>query len=471
MRSLRARFILSHILPLLVIVPLVGAALVYLIETQVLLETLSGDLTRQAVLVAEITSENAFVWYDPDAARAFLEQVGPQLTAGLTLIDPAGRILASNQPALGNEAGPTVDKKDWEKVLAGDITTRSFYSPALQNRVAQVLVPVINTNGTVIGVVGLTSTMTAEESQFVRLRILVIGVLGIGLAAGVLLGWRLAAQLAKPLRQTTEAVQALAEGRSAGPLPETGPDELLKLTRAFNIFNHRTRTLEENRKRLLANLAHELGRPLGSLLSGIQAMQGGAERNPKLRRELLEGMEGQIRIMRRLTDEITHLYGQALGPLELKRMEIRLSSWLPRILAPWRESARARKLAWEAEIPADLPAVSIDPDRIEQALGNLLSNSIKFTPRGTITVRVNRVGAAVQFEIADTGPGIAAEENSRIFLPFYRGKAGGRFPQGMGLGLSIARDIAEAHGGSLEVRPPSGAGAVFVLSLPILPPA
>jgi two-component system sensor histidine kinase BaeS len=200
-------------------------------------------------------------------------------------------------------------------------------------------------------------------------------------------------------------------------------------------------------------------------------LEGGAHRNPKLHRDLLQGMEGEIRIMRKLIDEIAHLYGRTLGPLELNRVETSPNEWLPRVLAPWREAARSKRLRFETDIPEGLPGIRIDPDRMEQALGNLLSNAVKFTPHGRIAFRVRTAGDSICLEVADTGPGIPAEELPRIFLPFHRGSTGGRFPRGMGLGLSIARDIAEAHGGTLEARNESGRGAVFSLILPLHAPA
>ena len=129
--------------------------------------------------------------------------------------------------------------------------------------------------------------------------------------------------------------------------------------------------------------------------------------------------------------------------------------------------------AWQmAEINADEHPVSIqiygrDPERMAQAIGNLISNAIKYTPEGGL-VKVTAGSSKNQAWIAvrDNGPGITAEECERIFEPFYRSRQDRRFPQGLGLGLTIARDLVEAHGGHLELISEPGEGSRFTIYLP-----
>ncbi len=109
----------------------------------------------------------------------------------------------------------------------------------------------------------------------------------------------------------------------------------------------------------------------------------------------------------------------------------------------------------------------IDPDRLAQALGNLLSNAIKYTPEGTVSVEASVQDSRVAIVVSDTGIGIAPAEQERIFEPFYRSRRDKRFPQGMGLGLSIARDLVHAHGGRLEVESTPEQGSRFTIFLPL----
>jgi signal transduction histidine kinase len=166
-------------------------------------------------------------------------------------------------------------------------------------------------------------------------------------------------------------------------------------------------------------------------------------------------------------DDLAGLHDQALGALELERRTVVLSEWLNHTLGPWREAARAKGLQWQAAIPSSLPALQGDPDRLGQALGNLFSNAIKYTPPGgTVSVDAGTDDGMIWIRVSDTGPGIDPAEQERIFEPFYRSQPGRRFPQGMGLGLSIARAVIGAHDGRLELDSVPGRGSRFTVFLP-----
>jgi len=141
---------------------------------------------------------------------------------------------------------------------------------------------------------------------------------------------------------------------------------------------------------------------------------------------------------------------------------------LAHTLGHWREAAREKRLRWQATIPADLPVLEVDPDRLGQAVGNLLSNAIKYTPAGgSVSVSAGVEDEAVWIRVSDTGSGVAPEEQDRIFDPFYRGDAAGRFAKGLGVGLTIARDMVTAHGGRLEIDSDVGLGSRFTIWLPL----
>jgi signal transduction histidine kinase len=161
------------------------------------------------------------------------------------------------------------------------------------------------------------------------------------------------------------------------------------------------------------------------------------------------------------------LHDRTLGALELDRRPTDLSAWLARALVPWREAARAKGQHWHAKVPDSLPALEVDPDRLGQALGNLLSNAVKYTPSGgAISVQASAEEEGIWIRVSDSGPGITLEEQALIFKPLYRRQADRRFPQGMGLGLSIARDLAMAHGGRLDLESTPGEGSQFTLWIP-----
>ena len=219
---------------------------------------------------------------------------------------------------------------------------------------------------------------------------------------------------------------------------------------------------------MLANLVHELGRPLGALRSAIQALMHGAIEDAELRYELLRGMDDENERLQHLLEDLSHLHDQVLGTLELDRQEIAIASWLNDILGPWREAAKEKHVRWQTEIPTKMQNLYADPIRLGQAIGNLISNAIKFTPiNGTITVSAGQKGENLWIRVSDTGPGISEEEKEKVFTPFYRGSQGRRFPQGMGLGLGIANNLVEAHGGHLEIESAPGLGSHFTIWLPL----
>lgn len=466
--TLRRRLMLSHILPIFVIVPVMGIALIYMLETQVLLPDLARELIGNAALASELARENPGIWYDSDLAGTFVERVGNYLAARVLLLDTAGHLVASNDPADAEMLGQAPHVTYPAGVLAGELSVRTSYSRQLHAEIADVWTPVFGPDREVIGSLRLSYRLTGVQEQFLRLRYFILGVLIPGLLLGAIVGLLLALNIESSLHQVTQAIYRLVEGRQTMPLLEHGPAEIRLLLRAVNTLVERLNTMEDARRKLLANLVHELGRPLGALRSAVQALLGGADKDAVLSRELLAGMEDEMERLLRLLDDLAQLHSQVLGRLDLDRQPVKLSDWLLRVLPAWREAARQKGLHWQVNLPTDLPVVEADPDRLAQALGNLLSNAIKYTAgEGTISVGASVETNAVWIQVCDTGPGISAEEQAKIFTPFYRGVATTRFPQGMGLGLTIARDLIAAHGGRLEVESSPDAGSRFTLWLPL----
>jgi signal transduction histidine kinase len=466
--TLRSRFLLSHTLPLLLLIPLVGLALIYFLESQVLLPNLARELGGQAVLLADIASTHPEIWSDSDKAQAFVNQVIPYLPPRVMLLDARGRLLASSDPADASKRNRPLDLPGLEPILAGQTSVHTSYTQRLDADIADDFLPIKGTNNQVVGVIRLTQQLATVYGQFLRLRYFVAGILGVALMIGAAVGLVLALNLEQPLSRTTQAVYRLASGQDLAPLPVQGTKEIRVLLQAFNFLMGRLRTLEEARRQLLSSLVHELGTPLGALNAAIQALRGGAAEEQALREELLLGMTDEVSHLRRLLDDLTRLYDQVSGAIKLDWQPVALSDWLARLLPTWREAALAKGLHWQADIPPDLPTVSVDPDRLAQILGNLLSNAIKYTDGGgTVAVEAARDDERVRIHVTDTGSGISPQEISLIFNPFYRGRATRRFPEGMGLGLTIARDLAVLHGGGLEAESESGQGSRFTLWLPL----
>ncbi|MGH2537998.1 MAG: sensor histidine kinase [Candidatus Promineifilaceae bacterium] len=466
MGTLRSRFILSHILPVLVVVPLVGAALIYLLQTQLLLNNLADGLTQQAQIVAEELNRRPDIWQDPEQAQAFVHGLALLSSGNLSLLRPDGELWATSNPAWHDNLGQAISWQGFNEARSGDESVLVFYE--WRQPRAEVLVPVRNINRQLVGMVGVTQTLEGVAAEFERLRWLVAAIVGLELLLGIGLAVYLGRRLERPITGVAEAVVGLAEGERIAPLAEEGPLELQRLSAAVNSLAERLRLLEETRRQLLANIVHELGRPLGAMRSAVHVVRQGAGPDTATGQELLAGIENEIERMQPLLDDLAELHGQVSGQLQLKRRPVALAGWLPALLQPWRAAAADKGLDWLAEIGAGLPVAEIDPKRVGQAAGNLLSNAIKYTPAGgQVSVRAGADDGAFWIEVADSGPGIAAGEQARVFEPFYRSQQLSRFPQGLGLGLTIARDVARAHGGRLSLESRPGQGSRFTLWLPL----
>jgi signal transduction histidine kinase len=465
--SLRNRLILSHILPLLIIIPLMGFVLVYILETRYLLPSLEENLVNNANLLVGITSQQKQIWEDPQLAQALLEQSHASPDQLVMFIRPDGRILASNYPADAGQIDQVLNNPDLTNALKGELVVHTDFNHRLQGEVVDVFAPVNGPDQKVLGVVRMAYHYATVSDELMQLRYIIIGILILALTAGGVFGFFLALNIAKPIQQVTEAIDDLALQGCQDKLSVHGPDEIRQLERSVNFLVDRLHELEQARKQLLAGLVHELGRPLGALRMAIQVSIGGAKKEPKLLDELLEGMDEETARLERLLDDLAHLYDQVFGTLEINRQPVILAEWLPKMLLTWKEAAIEKRLQWVEIIPANLPTIEADPDRLDQIVGNLVSNAIKYTPAGgTVSISSGAEAQAVWIRVSDTGPGIPLEEQEKIFMPFYQGGQGRRIKQGMGLGLSIARDLAFAHGGKIMLESTPGLGSHFTVWIP-----
>jgi signal transduction histidine kinase len=182
--------------------------------------------------------------------------------------------------------------------------------------------------------------------------------------------------------------------------------------------------------------------------------------------EILEGIELAAERQERLIRDLSDVASIEAGRLSVKRRPHGLSSLLRAAVRPFESVARVGGVELEWTDADGLPVVSVDRDRIVQALSNLLDNAIKLTPAGgTVRVEANADPEHVQVTVVDTGPGIPEDERDHVFERFWRGARSAR--AGTGLGLAIARGIVESHGGEIWVESEFGAGSAFYFTIPL----
>jgi signal transduction histidine kinase len=424
---------------------------------------------NNAVLMADLAGNEQELWSNPAYADYYLTHLRQNISAQVMFLTPDGQLMASSDPSDSGLLGLFFDVEGVAKARAGQVASYIYANSASPSEVIDVFVPVINQNQQMVGILRMSYTYNTIYSELIQSRNVIFGILAIGLLVGIILGWSLALNLSRPIGQVTQAINDLAHGNQQAQVVERGPEEIQLLAQSFNSLSERLRSLEKARRQLLANLVHELGRPLGAIHSAIQALAGGAGNDPGLMQELTSGMDDQAIRLQHLLDDLAHLHDQVLGNLELDYQPVAMSEWLTKLLHPWQAAAQTKHLTWRTDIPVDLPMVSIDPVRIASAVENLISNAIKYTPSGgEVAVSTQLEASEIVISVEDNGPGIGMDEQEKIFEPFYRGNQGKRFKQGMGLGLSIARDVVDAHGGTICLESDPGKGSLFSIHLPLV---
>jgi signal transduction histidine kinase len=218
---------------------------------------------------------------------------------------------------------------------------------------------------------------------------------------------------------------------------------------------------------LLAMLAHELRAPVGAILGWASLLLEQAAERPELRQGLDAILRG-CRLQSRLIDDAMDLTHGSLGKLEMTREEVSLTAVLRAAVVAALPAAREKQVALTLTVGEDSPAVLGDERRLVQVMSNLLANAVRYTPpAGRVNVTVEVSGTDVEVTVADTGAGIAAADLERVFEPFFRAAGTSRLANGFGLGLFIAREIVEAHGGTIRAESLGrGRGARFVVRLP-----
>jgi two-component system, OmpR family, sensor histidine kinase BaeS len=297
-------------------------------------------------------------------------------------------------------------------------------------------------------------------------------VLALTVGASILAG----ARLVRPLHALTGAAQRMRDGLDSAPVPVGADNEIGRLAAAFNdMAAHRTR-LEEQRKAMVSDVAHELRTPLSNIRGWLEAAHDGlAEPDPAFVSSLLD----EAVQLQHLINDLQDLGAADAGALRLHLEPVRVDELLGQVAAAHQAPAETAGVILRHSAPPDSPAptapplIEADPVRLRQAVSNLLSNAVRHTPPGgrvTLRAYVNKAGDEVAVEVADTGSGIPADDLPHVFDRFWRAeKSRNRSTGGSGLGLAIVLKLAEAHGGTADVVSTEGLGSVFTLRLPALP--
>lgn len=263
-----------------------------------------------------------------------------------------------------------------------------------------------------------------------------------------------------PLGDLIDAAESVESGNYAVRVRPRGPRELRSLARAFNSMSARLESSEEQRKQLLADVTHELRTPLTVVQGNLEALLDGVYPADA---EHLAPILDETRVLSRLVDDLRTLSLAEAGALTLHREPTDIAELVSDTVASFRMQADGGGIAVSTVSGDELPQTEIDPVRLREVLSNLLSNALRYTPRGgTIRVAASASEGRLHLSVRDSGPGIAPELLPHVFDRFYKSEES----RGAGLGLAIAKSLVVAHGGEIEANSAPGQGTEMRLWVP-----
>ena len=388
--------------------------------------------------------------------RALATRYANDTGGRIVIADKKGiELVDTNPPTPGRRS--FASRPEFVAALKGEVATGTRHSTTLNATFLYVAVPIAS-GGRILGAVRVSYPTSTLDARVRRYWIVLAGIAGIVLAVAGLLGASFARWISRPLAGLEQAATRVSGGDLSvrAVLPD-GPPELRALTLQFNEMVVKLDALVGAQRDFVADASHELRTPLTALRLRLENLERdvSAEGRPGLDAALAE-----IERLSSIVESLLVLARADVGSAPSTSVDIvalageRVATW--RAIAD--ERAVGLRLVGEGIVRAQASA-----DRVTQVLDNLLANALDATPAGgQVTVSAVSQGSAVELRVSDTGPGLSAEQKARAFDRFWRAGTGGG---GSGLGLSIARRLVEADGGTIELRDAAGGGLEAVLRL------
>ena len=347
-----------------------------------------------------------------------------------------------------------------------DVVTFEFTPPGDNRRLIAAAQPLRLVQGTdAFGWLVVAKPTTELREQWLTLLGRLAFALAVGIALGGLVFWWLSRRLARPVQALTRATQHVAAGRYDVEIPELrGTDEISQLSERFRRMVTALAQAEQLKRSFLMSVSHELRTPLTAIRGHVEALREGIVSEP-------DQVQGSLDIVAAETDRLERLVGDVLDLAKLqahrftvRQEEVDLGRVLDHAYGAFAEEARRRDIDYRlAPAHAPPPVIVSDGDRVLQVISNLLSNAFRWTPDGgRIELGLAAANGVVRVDVVDSGPGVPPEEGERIFEAFISHDV-----NGTGLGLPIAKELAVALGGRIELLSDTGGGSRFRLVLPV----
>jgi signal transduction histidine kinase len=459
--SLKVRLILSHTLPVLILAPFFSFYLVSSLRT-FYYDRLKDDLQRSSQILAATLQDDPSLTSDPARLQQIMNNLNIQSNARVQIIGSDGTILASTEPADAPLIGTVSQSATVKAALQGKTSQAADLS---NGDIATAAAPIA---GGRQGVVRMSLQLVDVEQTFNRLNLLILAAMTVFTLLSLGIGSALGSALAFPLRQLARDAKAVAQGDYTRRI-DVGDDseEIAELANSFNGMVEQLAEQREARERMLADVAHELRRPMGALQSAAEVLRDGNHQEPHVRTKLLDGLYWEMARLGRLTNRLTLAARDGAGPALNKCADVDVAAVASRVVTLFAPEAARQGIELNCEMPGERLLIQADEDALIEVFTNLLDNALKFTPRGgRVLVSMGAADDHVWVEVADTGMGLTLEEQKQLFKRFYRGDQARARPHGIGLGLAIANELIQAHGGAINVSSQPDQGAAFRVEIP-----
>ncbi len=418
-------------------------------------ETIERDVRGGSVQIAR--------GYALEGPRDFRDVSNTVLSQGSSVaqvVAPGGRVLVSYGGPVSRRL--VVPKEVIARALGGERQTLTLRLG--EPRFRAVVVPVRRRGQQRVLVVAESLRQVDESVE--RVLLLLLLALPAALAATAVGGWWLARKALRPVERMTSQANEIGIDRlhERIELPRA-QDEIGQLAVTLNAMLDRLELGVDEKHRLITDASHELRTPLAAMRAELDVSLMDDGLSPAAR-EVLESAREEVDRMSRIVGNLLTLARVDEGRLELLTTQINLADAIDAAVGPLRPLAVAKGL--HLEVNGGSYEADADAQRLHQALTNLIENAIKFSgPGGEVRVSAWQRNGEVGVTVADTGPGVPADARERVFDRFYRAdQARGRDGSGSGLGLSICREVADAHGGRIWVDSKEGEGSAFSIALP-----
>jgi len=328
--------------------------------------------------------------------------------------------------------------------------------------------PITEASGTVY--IGPQSSTDPTSPRFLSRSITQFIIWGCLIGGGTALAMTLvlSRRILSPIKALTEAARRLGQGDFSQRLELKDKGEVGELARAFNSMASDLERAEQLRRNMVADVAHELRTPLSNIRGYLEAVNDGVMKPDA---EAIQSLNEEATRLARLVDELQELSLAEAGELKLVCQAEDISKLVSQSVLAFQAQAASKGVSLSIDLAEELPPVNIDSQRMAQVLHNLLDNAVAHTESdGHVTISTTQKDEWIEVAVTDTGEGIPDEDLPNIFERFYRvDKSRTRATGGTGLGLTIAKRLIEAHGGSIKVHSELGKGSRFTFTLPISP--